>query len=65
MVGETRPVNLRTADLIERSSLRHTILRPVWLTFEPTEEFELTQKGEPFKGTETSRASIGRFVADL
>jgi len=65
MVGETRPVNRRMADLIERSSLRHTILRPVWLTSEPTEEFELTQKGEPFKGTETSRASIGRFVADL
>ncbi|MCC3261846.1 NAD(P)H-binding protein, partial [Paenibacillus polymyxa] len=45
--------------------LTYTVLRPVWLTDKPTEGFQLTGKGEAYKGTETSRASIGRFVADL
>jgi nucleoside-diphosphate-sugar epimerase len=65
MVGETRPVNLRAVQSIEQSPLVYTILRPVWLTDKPTEVFELTTKGEVYKGTETSRASIGRFMADL
>lgn len=65
MVGYTRPTNLKTADVIEKSSLDYTVLRPVWLTNKAEEEVELTQKGETFKGTETSRASLGRFIADL
>ncbi|BCV43615.1 MULTISPECIES: NAD(P)H-binding protein [Shewanella] len=65
MVGFTRPVNLRSANVIEASSLDYTILRPVWLTDKPIEEFQLTQKGECFLGTETSRASLGRFIAIL
>jgi len=65
MVGRTRPINLRTAEVIERSSLSYTILRPVWLTDKPTEAFQLTKKGEIYEGTETSRASIGRFVANV
>lgn len=63
MTGYTRPTNLKTAEVIEHSSLTYTVLRPVWLTDKSVEEFELTHKGETFKGTETSRASIGRFVA--
>lgn len=65
MVGYTRSVNLRTAEIIERSSLQYTILRPVWLTDKNVENYELTQKGEVFKGTETSRASLGRFIAEI
>ncbi|WP_034171671.1 SDR family oxidoreductase [Acinetobacter sp. YZS-X1-1] len=65
MVGYTRPINLRTAEVIEQSSLQYTILRPVWLTDKGIEEYELTQKGEIFKGTETSRASLGRFIATI
>lgn len=65
MVGQYRPINLKTAEVAERSGLTYTVLRPVWLTSKPTEVFQLTRKGETFKGTETSRASIGRFVADL
>ncbi|MFH4176155.1 NAD(P)H-binding protein [Acinetobacter baumannii] len=45
MVGYTRPINLRTAEVIEQSSLQYTILRPVWLTDKSIEEYELTQKG--------------------
>ncbi len=65
MVGQYRPINLKTAEVAEQSGLAYTVLRPVWLTNKPTEEFQLTQKGETFKGTETSRASIGRLVADI
>ena len=65
MVGEYRPINLKAAEVAEQSGLTYTVLRPVWLTDKPTEEFQLTRKGETYKGTETSRASIGRFVADL
>ncbi|MCH7391193.1 NAD(P)H-binding protein [Acinetobacter dispersus] len=65
VVGYTRPTNLRTAEVIEHSTLEYTILRPVWLTDKSSEEFQLTKKGEVFQGTETSRASLGRFIADL
>ena len=65
MVGQYRPINLKAAEVAEQSDLTYTVLRPVWLTDKPTEEIQLTRKGETFKGTETSRASIGRFVADL
>lgn len=62
MVGCTRPVNLAVADALEQSSLDYTVLRPVWLTDAPIAEFVLTKKGEIYKGTETSRASIAAFV---
>lgn len=65
MVGQYRPVNLKAAQIAEQSGLTYTVLRPVWLTDEPTGVFQLTRKGETYKGTETSRASIGRFMADL
>ncbi|MCL4182073.1 MAG: SDR family oxidoreductase [Burkholderiaceae bacterium] len=65
MVGHTRPTNRKTAEVIEKSSLDYTLLRPIWLTDKPDEAVELTRKGETFKGTETSRASLGRFIADL
>lgn len=65
VVGYTRPTNLRTAEVIEHSPLEYTILRPVWLTDKSSEEFQLTKKGEVFKGTETSRASLGHFIANI
>ena len=65
VVGYTQPTNLRTAEVIEHSPLEYTILRPVWLTDKSSEEFQLTKKGEVFKGTETSRASLGRFIANI
>lgn len=65
MVGEYRPSNLQAATVAEQSGLTYTIMRPVWLTDSPVEDFQLTTRGEAFKGTETSRASIGSFVATL
>jgi hypothetical protein len=63
--GHTRTVNRKAAEVVERSSLRHTILRPVWLTNKDVTGVELTRKGEAYKGTETSRASLGEFIAGI
>ncbi|WP_416465273.1 NAD(P)H-binding protein [Pseudomonas sp. LFS044] len=65
MTGYTRPTNLQAAEEIENSLLKFTILRPVWLSDQATDAFELTRKGEEFKGTETTRSSIGRLIADI
>lgn len=53
------------AEVIESSSLDYTIIRPAWLTNKDEVDYELTQKGEPFKGTEVSRKSIGVLVSHL
>lgn len=53
------------AKLIESSDLDYTIIRPAWLTNHDEVDYELTQKGEPFKGTEVSRKSIGVLVSHL
>ena len=47
------------------SKLNYTIIRPAWLTNKDEVIYETTEKGEPFKGTEVSRKSIGYLVADI
>ena len=51
------------ADVIEASDLNYTIVRPAWLTNKDEVDYETTDKGQDFKGTEVSRKSIGNFVA--
>ncbi|ANK60387.1 SDR family oxidoreductase [Loigolactobacillus backii] len=53
------------AKVIEASDLDYTIVRPAWLTNTDEIDYELTQKGEPFKGTEVSRKSIADLVVKL
>lgn len=53
------------ADVIEDSDLDYTIIRPAWLTNKEEVNYETTEKGEQFKGTEVSRKSIGYFVAKI
>ena len=53
------------ADTIEASGLDYTILRPAWLTSADEVCYEVTQKGEPFKGTEVSRKSVASLVTDI
>jgi len=65
MVGDTRPVNLAAATVVENSALDYTILRPVWLTNKDDHELVITNKGETFIGTETSRVSIAALIAQL
>jgi uncharacterized protein YbjT (DUF2867 family) len=53
------------AAVIEASDLDYTIVRPAWLTNKDEVDYELTQKGEPFKGTEVSRKSVADLVVQL
>ena len=53
------------ADAIEASGLQYIILRPAWLMDEDAVDYELTAKGEPFKGTVVSRRSVGDLIARL
>ncbi|WP_334149971.1 SDR family oxidoreductase [Hyphomicrobium sp.] len=53
------------ARVIESSNLDYTIVRPAWLTDKDEVDYELTQKGEPFKGTEVSRKSVADLVVKL
>jgi uncharacterized protein YbjT (DUF2867 family) len=53
------------ADAVEASGLDYTILRPAWLTNADEVVYEVTRKGEPFKGTEVSRKSVAALVTDI
>ncbi|NMO34610.1 SDR family oxidoreductase [Streptomyces sp. GMY01] len=53
------------ARTIEESGLDYTIIRPAWLSDIDEVDYELTQKGQPFKGTEVSRESVAALVAEL
>lgn len=53
------------AKVIEDSDLDYTIIRPAWLTDKPEVDYEVTKKGESFKGTEVSRRSIAQIVVDI
>jgi len=53
------------ADTIEESGLDYTILRPAWLTDVDEVSYEVTQRDEPFKGTEVSRKSVAALVVDI
>lgn len=53
------------ADIIEGSTLDYTIVRPSWLTDRNESEYETTQKGEPFTGTEVARKAVAAYVASI
>ncbi|WP_071130528.1 NAD(P)H-binding protein [Enterococcus timonensis] len=53
------------ADVIEKSHLDWTIIRPAWLSDQPEIAYETTTRMENFKGTEVSRASVADLVVHL
>lgn len=55
----------KAADLIEASGLDYTILRPAWLQDDDEVSFEVTERNEPFKGTEVSRRSVAALVSQI
>lgn len=57
----------KSAALIEASDLDYTILRPSWLNNNEEIDYEITQKNEPFKGSEksVSRKSVADLVVRL
>jgi uncharacterized protein YbjT (DUF2867 family) len=65
MIGEDLKPFRRAADAIEASGLDYTILRPAWLQDEDAVDYELTEKGQPFKGTEVSRKSVADLIVKI
>jgi uncharacterized protein YbjT (DUF2867 family) len=55
----------KSARIVEESDLDYTILRPAWFTNADEIDYETTQKGEPFRGSEVSRKSIASLVVKL
>lgn len=47
------------------SGLDYTILRPAWLTDNDEVDYELTARGEPFKGTVVSRKSVADLIVRI
>ncbi|MBO9129469.1 NAD(P)H-binding protein [Bacillus sp. 165] len=55
----------KSTAIIETSDLDYTILRPGWFTNNDEIDYEVTQKGEPFKGHDVSRKSVAYLVVKL
>lgn len=65
IIGEDLKPYRRAADAIEASGLEYSILRPAWLTDEEEVDYEITAKGEPFKGTVVSRRSVADLIVKI
>lgn len=55
----------KAADIIEKSDLDYTIVRPSWLTDNNETDYETTQKGEPFTGTEVARKAVAAYITNI
>jgi uncharacterized protein YbjT (DUF2867 family) len=65
MVGSGMDNWRKAAEIIEASDLDYTILRCTWFTNKNEVDYEITEKGEPLRGTEVSRKSIAALVVKL
>jgi uncharacterized protein YbjT (DUF2867 family) len=54
-----------SAAVIEASGLDYTILRPGWFTHDHEVDYQITQKGEPFKGHDVSLDSLSDLITKL
>lgn len=64
-LGDYLTTYAAAARVIEGSGLDYTLVRPAWLTDKDEIDYETTEKGEPFKGTEVSRLSVADLVVRL
>ena len=53
------------ADVIEASALDNTVLRPTWFTNVNEVDYELTQKGEPEKGSVVPQKSLATVIVNI
>ena len=65
MIGSDLIPYRKAADVIEKSDLDYTIVRPSWLTNNDEIDYETTQKGEPFRGTEVARKAVAAYITDI
>jgi len=54
-----------SAAVIEASDLDYTLLRPGWFTEDEAISYQITQKGEPFKGHDVSLNSLSDLIVKL
>lgn len=54
-----------SAAVIEASDLGYTILRPGWFTRDERVDYQITQKGEAFKGHDVSLNSVSDLIVKL
>ena len=54
-----------SAAVIEASDLDYIILRPGWFTHDEEINYQITQKGEPFKGHDVSLNSLSDLIVKL
>ncbi len=54
-----------SAASIQASDLDYTILRPGWFTQERRNDYQVTQKGEPFKGHDVSLNALSTLIVKL
>jgi uncharacterized protein YbjT (DUF2867 family) len=54
-----------SAAVIEASDVDYTILRPGWFTRDEAIAYQITQKGEPFKGHDVSLNSVSDLIVKL
>lgn len=50
---------------IEASDLDYTVLRPGWFTHDARVDYQITQKGQPFKGHDVSLDSVSDLIVKL
>lgn len=55
----------RSAAVVEASDLDYTVIRPGWFTNSSEINYQLTRKGEPFKGHSVSKRSIAELISKL
>lgn len=54
-----------SAAVVEASGLDYTVIRPGWFTNGSEIDYQLTKKGEPFKGHSVSKRSIAALISKL
>lgn len=54
-----------SAAVVEASDLDYTILRPGWFTHDDEISYQLTQKGEPFRGHDVSLNSLSDLIVKV
>lgn len=55
----------RAARIIEDSDLDYTIIRAAYMDDQPDRDYELTEKGQPYRGTTVSRNSIADLIEKI
>lgn len=65
MIGSDLIPYRKAADIIEKSDLDYTVVRPSWLTNYDEFDYETTQKGESFIGTEVSRKAVAAYISTI